>query len=42
VASHCVISIIHGVALVFPHTIDEQSPFFARAVRACNCPLYNH
>jgi hypothetical protein len=36
------ISIIDGVVLVFPATIDEQSPLFTRAAAACNFPLHNH
>ena len=37
-----VISNIDGVVLVFPGTIDEQSPAFTRAAAACNFPLHNH
>ncbi len=37
-----VISIIYGVVLVFPATIDEQSPLFTRAAATCNFPLHNH
>jgi hypothetical protein len=37
-----VISDIGGVILVFPGTIDEQSPFFTRAAAACDFPLHNH
>ncbi len=37
-----VISDIEGVILVFPGTIDEQSPAFTRAAAACAFPLHNH
>jgi hypothetical protein len=37
-----VISDIEGVILVFPSTIDEQSPAFTRAAAACAFPLHNH
>jgi hypothetical protein len=37
-----VISDIEGVILVFPSTIDEQSPTFTRAGSACAFPLHNH
>jgi hypothetical protein len=37
-----VISDIEGVILVFPSTIDEQSPAFTRAAAACTFPLHNH
>jgi hypothetical protein len=37
-----VISDIEGVILVFPSTIDEQSPTFTRAAAACAFPLHNH
>jgi hypothetical protein len=37
-----VISDIDGVILVFPSTIDEQSPAFVRAAAACKFPLHNH
>ncbi|HTW43589.1 MAG TPA: hypothetical protein VMD79_14885 [Solirubrobacteraceae bacterium] len=37
-----VISDIEGVILVFPHTLDEQSPTFTRAAAACAFPLHNH
>ena len=37
-----VISDIDGVILVFPSTIDEQSPEFVRAAAACGFPLHNH
>jgi len=36
------ISDIDGVILVFPGTIDQQSPVFTRAAAACNFPLHNH
>jgi len=36
------ISNIDGVVLVFPGTIDEQSPQFTRAAAACAFPLHNH
>jgi hypothetical protein len=36
------ISDIDGVILVFPSTIDLQSPQFARAAAACHFPLHNH
>jgi hypothetical protein len=36
------VSDIEGVILVFPHTIDTQSPAFARAAAACAFPLNNH
>jgi hypothetical protein len=36
------VSDIEGVILVFPHTIDTQSPAFARAAAACAFPLHNH
>lgn len=31
-----------GVILVFPHTLDMQSPLFARAAAACGFQLTNH
>jgi hypothetical protein len=31
-----------GVILVFPHTIDQQSPVFTRAAAACGFQLTNH
>jgi hypothetical protein len=37
-----VISDIEGVILVFPSTIDQQSPEFTRAAAACAFPLHNH
>ena len=37
-----VISDIQGVILVFPATIDTQSPLFTRAAKACGFPLHNH
>ena len=37
-----VISDIEGVILVFPATIDTQSPLFTRAASACGFPLHNH
>jgi hypothetical protein len=37
-----VISDIEGVILVFPSTIDQQSPVFTRASAACAFPLHNH
>jgi hypothetical protein len=37
-----VISDIEGVILVFPGTIDQQSPVFASAAAACAFPLHNH
>jgi hypothetical protein len=37
-----VISDIEGVILVFPSTIDQQSPTFTRAAGACAFPLHNH
>jgi hypothetical protein len=37
-----VISDHDGVILVFPHTIDEQSPLFTRAADACGFRLTNH
>jgi hypothetical protein len=37
-----IISDIEGVILVFPSTIDEQSPAFTRAAAACAFPLHNH
>ena len=36
-----VISDIEGVILVFPSTIDEQSPTFTHAASACAFPLHN-
>ena len=37
-----VISDIDGVILVFPGTIDRQSPAFTKAAGACKFPLHNH
>ncbi len=37
-----VISDIDGVILVFPSTIDQQSPAFTAAAAACRFPLHNH
>jgi len=37
-----VISDIEGVILIFPGTIDQQSPTFTRAAAACAFPLHNH
>jgi len=37
-----VISDIEGVILVFPGTIDQQSPLFTHAAAACAFPLHNH
>jgi hypothetical protein len=37
-----VISDRDGVILVFPDTIDEQSPLFTRAAAACGFQLTNH
>lgn len=37
-----VISDIEGVILIFPSTIDQQSPTFTRASAACAFPLHNH
>ena len=37
-----VISDIDGVILVFPSTIDEQSPQFTLAAAECAFPLHNH
>lgn len=36
-----VISDIEGAILVFPGTIDHQSPLFTRAAAACAFPLHN-
>ena len=33
---------VDGVILVFPGTIDEQSPAFTRAAAVCRFPLHNH
>jgi hypothetical protein len=37
-----VISDIEGVILIFPSTIDQQSPAFMQAAAACEFPLHNH
>jgi len=37
-----VVSDIEGVILLFPRTIDQQSPAFTRAAAACAFPLHNH
>lgn len=37
-----VISDIEGAILVFPSSIDMQSPAFVRAANACGFPLRNH
>jgi hypothetical protein len=37
-----VISDIEGVILVFPSTINQQSPVFTQAAAACAFPLHNH
>jgi len=37
-----VISDIDGVILLFPGSIDQQSPIFTRAAATCNFPLHNH
>ena len=37
-----VISDIEGVILVFPSTINQQSPAFTRAAAVCAFPLHNH
>jgi len=37
-----VISIINGVVLTFPHTIDTRSPAFVKSAGACGFPLHNH
>jgi hypothetical protein len=37
-----VISDIEGVILVFPGTIDQRSPTFARAADTCAFPLHDH
>jgi len=42
VGGNGVISDIDGVILVFPGTIDEQSPAFTRAAAVCKFPLHNH
>ncbi len=37
-----VISDIEGAILVFPSTMDTQSPAFVRAANGCGFPLHNH
>jgi hypothetical protein len=37
-----VVSDIEGVILLFPGTIDQQSPAFTRAAAVCAFPLHNH
>jgi hypothetical protein len=37
-----VISDIEGVILIFPSTIDQQSPVFTQAAAVCAFPLHNH
>lgn len=37
-----VISDIEGVILIFPSTVDQQSPTFTRASAACAFPLHSH
>jgi hypothetical protein len=37
-----VISDIEGVILIFPSTIDEQSPAFTHAASTCAFPRHNH
>jgi hypothetical protein len=37
-----VISDIEEVILIFPSTIDQQSPMFTQAAAACAFPLHNH
>ncbi|HSZ14338.1 MAG TPA: hypothetical protein VK790_09920 [Solirubrobacteraceae bacterium] len=37
-----VISDIEGVILIFPSTIEQQSPMFTRVAAACAFPLHNH
>ena len=41
-ASRFVISDIEGVILLFPSSINKQSPVFTRASAACAFPLHNH
>jgi hypothetical protein len=36
------LSDIEGVILLFPRTIDQQSPVFTRAAAVCAFPLHNH
>jgi hypothetical protein len=37
-----IISDIEGVILIFPSTINQQSPAFAQAAGVCAFPLHNH
>jgi hypothetical protein len=37
-----VLSDIEGVILLFPSTINQQSPVFTRAAAVCAFPLHNH
>ena len=37
-----IVSDIDGVILVFPSTINQQSPAFVHAAAACKFPLHNH
>ena len=37
-----VISDIDGVILVFPESLDTQSPLFTKAAATCQFPLHNH
>jgi hypothetical protein len=37
-----VISDIEGAILVFPASLDTQSPLFKQAAAACGFPLHNH
>jgi hypothetical protein len=36
------LSDIEGVILLFPRTIDQQSPVFTQAAATCGFPLHNH
>lgn len=36
------ISDIDGVVLVFPATVDTQSPAFAQSAKTCGFPMHNH
>jgi hypothetical protein len=36
------VSNIQGVVLVFPSSLEQQSPVFVRAAAACKFPLHNH
>jgi len=36
------LSDIEGVILLFPSSINKQSPVFTRAAAACGFPLHNH